>query len=152
VQPPLRSQHDREALRAGLARGTLSALCSDHQPHEADAKLAPFISTAPGISGVDTLLSLGLRLIDENLLTLPEVINRLTLGPARILGLDQQGVGSLSIGKPADIIVFDPNQPWRVNVSTLNSAGHNTPFMNWELKGQVTHTLLGGKLVFQRET
>ncbi|MBU1192102.1 MAG: dihydroorotase [Gammaproteobacteria bacterium] len=151
VQPPLRGQHDREALRAGLARGTLSALCSDHQPHEADAKLAPFISTAPGISGVDTLLSLGLRLIDENLLTLPEVIARLSHGPARILGLDQQGIGTLSIGKPADIVVFDPNQPWRVNTSTLNSAGHNTPFMNWELKGQVTHTLLGGKLVFQRE-
>lgn len=152
VRPPLRTQHDREALRAGLARGTLSALCSDHQPHEADAKLAPFISTAPGISGVDTLLSLGLRLIDENLLSLPEVIDRLTLGPARILGLDQQGTGSLSIGKPADVIVFDPNRTWRVDTKTLTSAGHNTPFMGWELKGRVTHSLLGGKLVFQRET
>ena len=151
VRPPLRTQQDRDALRAGLARGTLSALCSDHQPHEADAKRAPFISTAPGISGLDTLLALGLRLLDEQLLSLPEVIERLTLGPARILGLEQQGVGTLSIGKPADLIVLDLNRPWRVAPDTLQSAGQNTPFVGWELKGQVTHSLFGGKLVFQRE-
>ncbi|MBI5462854.1 MAG: dihydroorotase [Gammaproteobacteria bacterium] len=152
VRPPLRTQRDREALRAGLARGTLSALCSDHQPHEADAKLSPFPSTEPGISGVDTLFGLALRLVDENLLTLADTIQRVSLGPARILGLEQQGTGTLSVGKPADLIVVDLEQPWRVTAETLLSAGRNTPFMGWELKGQVTHTLVGGKLVFQRET
>lgn len=151
VRPPLRTAHDREALRAGLARGALGALCSDHQPHEADAKLAPFISTAPGISGLDTLLSLGLRLIDDNLLSLPEVIERLTLGPARILGLEAQGTGTLGIGKPADLIVFDAERPWQVTAETLQSAGRNTPFLGWELKGRVTHTFVAGKLVFQRD-
>lgn len=149
VHPPLRTAQDRDALRAGLARGTLSAICSDHQPHEADAKLAPFPATESGISGLDTLLALSLRLLDEKLLSLPEVIERLTLGPARILGLTQQGTGSLSPGKRADICIFDPEQPWRVGADTLLSAGHNTPFLGWELKGRVTHTLLGGKLVFQ---
>ncbi|MBI5040489.1 MAG: amidohydrolase family protein, partial [Gammaproteobacteria bacterium] len=152
VRPPLRIQRDREALRAGLARGTLSVLCSDHQPHEADAKLSPFPSTEPGISGLDTLLALALRLVDENLLTLSDVIERISLGPARILGLEGQGTGTLSIGKPADLIVVDLEQPWRVTPETLLSAGQNTPFMGWELKGQVTHTLVGGKLVYQRET
>lgn len=150
VRPPLRTPRDRDALRAGLARGTLTALCSDHQPHEADAKLAPFTSTEPGISGVDTLLSLGLRLIDENLLSLPEVIDRLTLGPALILGLEKRGTGTLGIGKPADVIVFDAERPWRVATDTLLSNGRNTPFLGWELKGQVTHTFVAGKLVFQR--
>lgn len=151
VRPPLRTAYDRDALRAGLARGTLNAICADHQPHEADAKLAPFPSTAPGISGLDTLLSLALRLIDENLLTLSDVIERLTVGPARILGLESQGVGSLSVGKRADIAVIDLERPWRVAPETLHSAGRNTPFLGWELKGQVTHTFVGGKLVFQRD-
>lgn len=151
VRPPLRTPRDRDALRAGLARGTLGALCSDHQPHEADAKLAPFTSTEPGISGVDTLLSLGLRLIDENLLSLPEVIERLTLGPARILGLETQGTGTLGVGKPADVTVFDAERPWRVGTDTLLSNGQNTPFLGWELKGRVTHTFVSGKLVYQRE-
>lgn len=150
VRPPLRTPRDRDALRAGLARGALGALCSDHQPHEADAKLAPFTSTEPGISGVDTLLSLGLRLIDENLLSLPEVIERLTLGPARILGLEGQGTGTLGLGKPADLIVFDAEQPWRVGTDTLLSNGQDTPFLGWELKGRVMHTFVGGRLVFQR--
>lgn len=152
VHPPLRTTQDRDALRAGLARGTLAAICSDHQPHEADAKLAPFPATEPGISGLDTLLSLGLRLVEENLLTLPDIIQRLTIGPARILGLDQQGTGSLSVGKRADICLFDLETPWRVDKDTLLSTGQNTPFLGWELKGRVSHTLLGGKLVYQRET
>lgn len=151
VRPPLRTPRDRDALRAGLARGTLSGLCSDHQPHEADSKLSPFPSTEPGISSVDTLLALTLRLVDENLLSLTDAIERVSLGPARILGLEQQGTGSLSIGKTADLIIVDLEKPWQVTAQTLQSAGHNTPFMGWELKGQVTHTLVGGKLVFQRD-
>ena len=85
--PPLRSQSDRDALREGVADGTIDCLCSDHQPHEIDAKLKPFPSAEPGISGLDTLLALTLRLADEKLLPLPDLVARLTLNPARILGL-----------------------------------------------------------------
>lgn len=150
VYPPLRTQRDREGLRAGLARGTLSALCSDHQPHEADAKLNPFPATEPGISGLDTLLPLALRLVEDKLLTLPEIIDRLTVGPARILGLLEQGTGTLNPGAAADITVFDPEASWRIDPASLFSQGHNTPFMGWEVKGRVMHTLLGGRRVFER--
>lgn len=145
VIPPLRTTHDRQQLREALKRGTLSALCSDHQPHEADAKLRSFPSTEPGISGLDTLLTLGLRLVDEHVIGLDDLIHRLTAGPSNILGLP---LGTLSVGAAADVCIFDPDMTWRVDTDTLKSNGHNTPFMGWEMKGRVTHTLLAGKLVY----
>jgi len=144
VIPPLRTTQDRQHLREALKRGTLSAVCSDHQPHEADAKLRAFPSTEPGISGLDTLLPLGLRLVDEHVLELGELIHRLTAGPAGILSLP---FGTLSVGASADVCIFDPDYTWQLNTDTLLSNGHNTPFMNWEMKGRVIHTLLAGKLV-----
>jgi dihydroorotase len=144
VIPPLRTVHDREHLRAALRRGTLSALCSDHQPHEADAKLRSFPSTEPGISGLDTLLPLALRLVEEDVIGLNELIYRLTAGPAAILGLP---FGTLSAGASADICIFDPDMTWRLAQNTIKSNGHNTPFMGWEMKGRVTHTLLAGRSV-----
>lgn len=151
VIPPLRTSRDRDALRAGVARGTLTAICSDHQPHEQDAKLAPFPNTEPGISGLDTLLSLTLRLVEENLVTLPEAIERLTSGPAGILKLDSFGTGSLTPGAAADVVIFDPGLTWRVDPDKMLSAGHNTPFSGWELKGQVKYTLLHGEVIFRRD-
>lgn len=145
VIPPLRTTEDRQHLRDGLQRGTLSALCSDHQPHEPDAKLGPFPSTEPGISGLDTLLPLGLRLVDENVLGLAELIRRLTAGPAAILGL---AAGTLSVGAAADICVFDPELSWQLDAGSLHSNGHNTPFLGRELKGRATHTLLEGRVVY----
>jgi len=144
VIPPLRTTQDRLHLREALKRGTLSAISSDHQPHEADAKLRSFPSTEPGISGLDTLLPLGLRLVDEHVIQLDELIHRLTAGPAGILGLP---FGTLSVGASADVCIFDPEHTWQLNTGTLLSNGHNTPFMNWEMKGRVIHTLLAGKLV-----
>jgi dihydroorotase len=144
VIPPLRTTQDRQHLRDALKRGTLSAVCSDHQPHEADAKLRSFPSTEPGISGLDTLLPLGLRLVDEHVIELDELIQRMTAGPARILGLP---FGTLSVGASADVCVFDPGRVWQLNTDTIRSNGHNTPFMGWEMKGRVIHTLLAGKLV-----
>lgn len=148
LDPPLRTQADRDALRAALSRGTLSALCSDHQPHEPDAKLAPFPDTAPGISGIETLLPLTLRLVDESVLTLNEAIERLTDGPARILELATRGLGGFAVGAPADITVFDLDSHWRVDSENLLSTGHNTPFGGWELRGRVMHTLVAGKQVY----
>jgi len=144
VLPPLRTLRDRDGLRHGLSDGTLSAICSDHQPHEPDAKLAPFTETEPGMSALETLLPLSLRLADENLLSLPEAIALVTCGPAHILRI---AAGTLAPGQAADICIFDPEHYWTLTEDTLISRGHNTPFLNWEFKGRVTHTLLGGKLV-----
>lgn len=143
--PPLRSERDRDGLRDAIKRGIVDAICSDHQPHEPDAKQAPFPDTAPGLSGIDTLLPLVKRLADEKLLSLPEVIERVTAAPARILGLEQ---GQLSVGANADVCIFDPNLSWFVSSDTLNSRGHNTPFINWEMHGRATNTLVNGQLVF----
>jgi dihydroorotase len=148
VRPPLRGSRDRDALRAGLASGALGALCSDHQPHEPDAKQAPFGDTEPGISGLDTLLGLSLRLARDGVLPLAAALERLTCGPARILGLDG---GHLGVGATADVCIFDPEAAWRVTGDTLRSRGLNSPFLGWELQGQVTHTLLEGRVVFENE-
>jgi dihydroorotase len=146
--PPLRTVEDRRGLREALRRGTLSAICSDHQPHEPDAKLGPFPATEPGISGLDTLLPLALQLAHEQLLPLSDLLHRLTRGPAEILGLPG---GTLASGATADICIFDPERTWILDASTMRSSGHNTPFMGWEMKGRVIHTLLAGQLVYSLE-
>jgi len=146
VRPPLRSTRDRDALRAALKSGAIDAICSDHQPHEPDAKLAPFAESEPGISGLETLLPLTLRLVDEKLLTLPEAIALLTSRPAEILGVE---AGTLGIGATADICIFDPKAHWALSAEKLVSRGHNSPFLGWEFTGRVTHTLVGGELVFE---
>lgn len=146
VIPPLRTRRDLDGLRAGLANGVLAAVCSDHQPHEPDAKLGPFMATAPGISALETLLPLCLRLVDEGVMTLIEALACLTSLPARILGIE---AGTLDIGRVADICIFDPEPYWTLEPNKLVSKGRNTPFAGWEFKGRVTHTLLGGKLVYE---
>ncbi len=143
VRPPLRTQRDREALVGALATGNLNAICSDHEPHDADAKLAPFAETEAGISSLETLLPLALRLTED--LSLSDVINRLTAQPAKILGID---AGTLSVGEKADICIYNPQTHWIMNKENLVSAGHNTPFEGWEFKGKVVHTLLNGKVVY----
>ena len=145
VRPPLRSLRDKDALRAGLATGVIGAICSDHQPHEADAKLAPFGDTEPGISGLDTLLALSLRLVRDRVLSLPAMIERLTHGPAQILGLDS---GHLGVGAVADVCIFDPTAEWRLESARLRSRGQNSPFSDWELPGRVTYTVLEGRVVY----
>lgn len=146
VIPPLRTQRDREGLRNGLQNHTVSAISSCHQPHDADAKLAPFCVTEPGISALETLLPLTLRLVEEKVLSLPEAIAKITSQPAAILGIEG---GRLSIGDRADVCIFDPEDRWTIDYNTLVSAGKNTPFLGWEMKGRVSHTLLNGKLVYQ---
>ncbi len=146
VRPPLRSQRDRDGLRAALASGVIGAICSDHQPHEPDAKLAPFADSAPGISALETLLSLTLRLMDEGVLGLADAVARLTCRPAEILGVD---AGRLAVGETADVCIFDPDKRWTVREESLVSRGHNTPFLGWEMRGRVSHTLVGGAVVFE---
>ena len=148
VTPPLRTSEDRDALRTAVARGNLAAICSDHRPHEEDAKLAPFPATAPGISALETLLPLVLRLVAEEVLDLTTAIARITVGPAQILHLP---LGQLDPGRVADVCIFDPGARWVLSEATLVSEGRNTPFLGQELVGRVSWTLLAGRVVFQRD-
>ncbi len=146
VRPPLRALRDRDALRAALKGGVISAICSDHQPHEPDAKLAPFAESEPGISGLETLLPLTLKLVEEKLLTLNEAIALLTVKPAEILGVE---CGTLGVGATADVCIFDPRAHWLLGADKFVSRGRNNPFLGWEFNGRVTHTLVGGEVVFE---
>lgn len=147
VDPPLRTAADRSALRNALSAGLIAAVCSDHHPHEEDAKLAPFPVTEPGISALETLLPLMLRLNEAGIMDLRALIERLTLGPARILGLS---AGDLAPGCVADVCVFDPEARWTVSAETLLSQGCNTPFRGQEMRGRVSWTLLAGRIVHER--
>lgn len=148
VIPPLRTERDRDGLRNGLADGTVQAICSDHQPHEEDAKQAPFPATEPGISALETLLPLALRLAEHGVMSLSKVISCLTSKPAMILNIP---AGTLSPGAAADICIFDPEAYWTLSADTMYSRGRNSPFLGWELKGKVSHTFQDGKLVFEQE-
>lgn len=145
VDPPFRTQQDREELRAGVRDGVISVICSDHQPHEDDAKDAPFPQTQPGISGLESLLPLTLRLVEEGILDRATAIARLTLGPASVLGFQS---GTLQPGSLADVCVFDPEGIWVLDPLRMRSEGWNTPFAGWEMRGRVTHTLFEGRVVF----
>lgn len=147
VLPPLRTERDMQGLRQGLADGTLQVLCSDHQPHELDAKLAPFPSTEPGISGLETLLPLALRLSEEGVLSLNQAIACVTSGPAAVLGID---AGNLAVGSSADLCIFDPDHSWEFDNEAMLSAGKNSPFGGWSFKGQVQRTLLAGDTVYKK--
>lgn len=144
VQPPLRTERDRDALREGVMRGTIGVICSDHQPHDKDAKLAPFPETEPGISALETLLPLALRM-QEHGMSLADIIGSLTAVPAKILGIKG---GSLEPGCSADVMVFDPEEYWMLTEECMVSRGKNNPFINRELKGRVHHTLVAGRIAY----
>ena len=144
VIPPLRSERDRNALRTGLLSGAINAICSDHQPHESDAKLAPFPSTEPGISALETLLPLTLKLVEMDVITIDRAIASLTSEPAAILGIN---AGTLSPGQIADICIINPELEWQLDTSRMLSLGLNTPFEGWGFKGKVSHTIINGDLV-----
>jgi dihydroorotase len=145
VLPPFRSIRDKEALREGLANSTIDSICSDHQPHDLDAKLGAFPETDPGISSLETLLPLMLRLVAQQAITLEQGIAALTQKPAQILQLNS---GALTLGFAADICIFDAEQDWQVNSENWRSQGVNTPFWGQTFKGKVTYTLQAGKIIF----
>jgi len=145
VLPPLRSKSDKAALCEGLANGTIDSICSDHQPHDLDAKLGAFPETEPGVSALETLLPLMLKLVTQKAITLEQGIAALTQKPAQILNID---LGALTPGFNADICIFDPEQEWQVNSYNWRSQGVNTPFWGQTFKGKVTHTLQAGKFIY----
>ena len=146
VKPPLRTQRDLETLRSHLMAGSINAICSDHQPHDVDAKLAPFPSSEPGISSIESLLALSLRLVNGEKFSLSELISRLTIQPASILGID---AGTLSVGSNANVCIFNPETHWSFTEENMASFGKNSPFIGWEFQGCVTHTLHNGNVVYQ---
>lgn len=146
LKPPLRTQRDLIALRTGLADGTIDAICSDHTPVDDDCKLLPFAEADAGATGLELLLPLAIKWAYEQSLSISEAIQRITLIPANILGIP---AGNLSLGAPADIVIFDPQAYWKITRSSLHSQGKNTPFLNMELPGQVRFTLIDGQIRFQ---
>ena len=146
LTPPLRSQRDRDALRAALADGTADALCSDHAPVDDDAKQLPFGEAETGATGVELLLPLTLKWAEESRLPLAQGLARITSDPARVLGIN---AGRLTQGASADICIFDPERYWKVEAQALKSQGKNTPFTGIEVKGRVRYTLVEGQIVFE---
>jgi dihydroorotase len=152
LSPPLRQQRDRDALRAGLADGTIDALVSDHTPVGEDEKSLPFAESEPGATGLELLLSLALKWATESGLGVADALSTITFRSAGVLG-DSLGAfsasaGHLAEGGAADICVFDPNAHWLVEPSALRSQGRHTPFGGYELPGRVKATLVGGRLAY----
>lgn len=147
VLPPLRSHADREGLRAAVKSGVISAIASHHQPHEADAKLAPFGETEPGISSLDIFLPLAMTLVQDGLLDLPTLLARLSSGPAAALKLP---VGRLAVGAPADLLIVDPARSTLAG-EVWHSKGRNSPFIGHCLPGVVRYTLVAGQIRHQAD-
>lgn len=153
LSPPLRQQRDRDAIRAGLADGTIDALVSDHTPVDADAKNLPFAESEPGATGLELLLALALKWGAETGLSLPAALATVTSGPVRVLGktLGTLGAsaGRLVEGGVADLCVFDAAAHWTVSPDALRSQGKHTPFSGHELQGRVHATLVAGNIAFE---
>ena len=148
MNPPLREAEDREAIRQALRDGTIDVVASDHAPHHYDAKEREFDDAPNGILGVETALGIGIReLVLPGLLTLPELIDRMSTRAARIFHLPG---GTLAVGAPADVVVFDPDRRWVVRPEGFHSKSRNTPFGGEELVGRVELTLVEGRPVFRR--
>lgn len=141
VQPPLRSEADRQALLKGVREGVICAVSSSHLPHEQAAKMAPFAASEPGMSSLEVVLPQMLALVEQGYFDYSDVVACLSAAPAALLKLD---AGSLRLGVAADITLFDPSEVWLLDELSGFSAGHNTPFWKQSLKGRVVATLVDG--------
>ncbi len=147
LEPPLRSQRDRDALSRGLAEGVVDCVCSDHTPVDEDGKHRPFAQAEPGATGQELLLPLTLKWGQARELPLAATLARITCEPARILGVAS---GRLAAGAPGDLVLFDPAAPLQVKAEALKSQGKNTPFLGHELAGKVRYTIVAGNVVYEQ--
>jgi len=145
MNPPLREAADVAAIKAGLKDGTIDAIATDHAPHHLDEKDVEFDAAMNGIIGLETSLPLSLKLVEEGVLTLEALIEKMSVNPSKILGL---GRGTLKAGAIADITVIDPALQWTVEADMLASKSKNSPFLGWNVKGAAACTVLGGRVVF----
>jgi dihydroorotase len=146
LEPPLRSQRDRDALSRALSDGVIDCLVSDHTPVDEDGKHVPFSEAQPGATGLELLLPLALKWGAAHKLPLATTLARITSDPARILGVES---GCLAAGAPGDVAIFDPSASFQLTPDTLKSQGKNTPFLGYELSGRVRYTVVAGNVVYE---
>jgi len=146
MNPPLRSEKDREAILQGLADGTLDVIATDHAPHADSEKEAPFPQAPNGITGLETSLPLSLRLVENGILTLPDLVAKMSTIPAGIIGVDS----GLYVGKPADMAIIDKDVEYEMQVDDFYSKSDNSPFIGWHFKGRAEMTIVNGRIVYQR--
>jgi dihydroorotase len=146
VSPPLRSEDDRQAILAGVADGTIDAIASDHSPHDVESKRLPFANAEPGIVGLETLLPLSLQVVHGGKAGLLDLLARLTVRPAEILGLN---AGRLAKGAPADLLVFHPERAWKIEPDRFASKSKNSPFEGLPVQGRVQRTVVDGRALFE---
>ncbi|MDD6762229.1 MAG: dihydroorotase [Clostridiales bacterium] len=148
MNPPLRTAEDVEAIKEGLADGTIDCIVTDHAPHHPDEKECEFGLAKNGIVGLETSLGLGIKyLVKEGVLTMSQLIEKMALNPSRILGISK---GTLSPGHAADIVIFDPDKEWTVDINKLHSKGKNSPYDGFELFGKPEYVLVGGEIVINQ--
>jgi len=146
MNPPLRSGHDRDAVLEGLSDGTIDVIATDHAPHSSIEKDVEFDLAANGIIGLETSLPLGMKLVETGIISLTELIKKMSTNPARILGLNN----GIKKGSPADITIIDPDISFKIDAANFQSLSRNTPFDGWDMKGKAVLTMVGGKVVFGR--
>jgi len=146
MNPPLRTSKDVKAIIKGLKDGTIDIIATDHAPHSEDEKNVEFDLAPFGIVGLETALPLSLKLVDEKVLTMSQVIEKLTILPAKIVNSDK---GTLKKNHIADITIFDPKDEYLIDKNSFSSKGKNTPFQNWKVRGKVKYTFVSGKIVYK---
>ena len=146
VNPPLRTLADVNAVKEGLKDGSLDAIASDHAPHSTLEKDVEFDYAASGMIGLETSLALGLRLVEEGVLSLNQLVAKMSTNPARILKIQK---GTLKVGADADVTVIDPDEQWTVDTRTFQSLSKNTPFNGWRLRGRAIFTIVGGDIKYR---
>ena len=148
MNPPLRTAEDVAAIKEGLRDGTIDCIVTDHAPHHADEKDCEFGLAKNGIVGLETSLGLGIKcLVNEGVLTMGELIEKMAVNPSRILGIAK---GSLAVGQAADVIIFDPRSKWTVDIKKLHSKGKNSPYDGFELYGKPEYVLVGGEIIINQ--
>jgi dihydroorotase len=151
MNPPLRESSDIEALKEAIADGTITVLATDHAPHSAEEKALPFEEAPFGIIGLETALALYVKaLIEPGVIGWPRLIAMMTVEPARLCGLEAQGLGSLKVGGPGDLTVIDPALEWTITPEEMRGRSRNTPFYGWKVKGRTVAAVVGGEVRMER--
>jgi dihydroorotase len=147
MNPPLRTEHDRQALIRGLQDGTIDIIATDHAPHSREEKERPLTEAPSGITGLETSLALAVtELTGKGYLTIPELMEKMSLNPARLYGLD---CGRMEAGAVADLVIFHPEEEFIVQ--NFRSKAVNSPFTGWKLRGRVRYTICSGRIVYENK-